>query len=254
MPKQRLIMSGNQLRMLVERLVAESSGGGAKREFYHVTHQAHLDSFKRGIDPNRAKGSVMDQGPGFYVWSNRSKALDHVQAFAAGSVEKKDERFPDDDPSKLMIVVIEEELTPENFDVDLEAAADHTEDLDLHLWIATKLHGGDGRMREILDGMVAAGLNSRWELRRNGPKSTRFGLPGDPKRFYTPNRHDNHLRAVVPLARWMEKTHPDVWREYELEVLGAMYDHPSGAFRWHGSKRLMPTRMEDASGRVLWRG
>lgn len=83
-------------------------------KLYHTStvgaNNETLESFKKGIKTNLAAG--YGQGYGFYVFANRSAAIHHAKYLAD---EAADEKI-----GNPIIVQIEADVTPKNFDIDYE--------------------------------------------------------------------------------------------------------------------------------------
>jgi hypothetical protein len=89
---------------------------------YHATCSPP-ESFTKGIDPDRAKG--YGQGEGFYFFTKKVNAINHGRNIEnpKSSISKEVECPPEPQPPKAIIVISDEPVTPENFDIDYEIFA-----------------------------------------------------------------------------------------------------------------------------------
>ena len=84
---------------------------------YHATCSPP-ESFVNGINPARAKG--FGQGEGFYFFTKKTRAVNHANDLIKGSVDKEEAV---DCSGGAHIVISDEPVTPETFDIDYEAYA-----------------------------------------------------------------------------------------------------------------------------------
>ena len=229
----------------------ENTGSGTK-ELYHATlsgpNNEILNSFiQKGIDPTIAKGFF--QGGGFFVFQNKDLAIHHAKDIEE-TQDKKDPFFKKEVQvkGKPIIIVVDEPITPECFDIDYEIFSQafsrfmydnfdffqkHANDL--NMFIHSKY---DDTKR------VFAAFNSQ-KIPDSVLRGVRFTARGEIKDQQTvsPEEGGEYSKFAEKLA----KLDPDMFNKFESEYL-----HLSPAIKYNCKKKIWPVRIEDIDGKILW--
>jgi len=198
-----------------------------QNELYHATNFPP-EYFIDGIDPQRSSGN--GQGFGFFVYRSLDRARNHL----AGTTYKEVE-YTGEIKGNGYIVVIDEPIIPENFDIDYEVNGTL-----LVKYIISKgdeFLGSSGYSEGIKFDLIKI-MPNRLMFKASPGQSTR-------KRF---NIDTTNVQMVyAPILQQIIYSKPKLLEDFELFTL----DHAQ-ALKYNGSKIIMPKRIEDLSGNVLW--
>ena len=189
------------------------------------------ESFVKGIDPTRAKG--YGQGEGFYFFTNKAYAVSTGKDAAAGNIDKE---VPcPEDSTGVFIVVSDEPVTPENFDIDYEAYAGGFAEFVVNnreYFEPRKDNYGLG-IRRIDDRGIAI-------YTRPGKKGSKGIQPG--------TDIDRHRAVIVAqMANDLAEENPEMFKRFEQEILPK-----ADAIKYNGKEKIIPLRIEDLEGNVVW--
>ena len=219
----------------------QAEGGGI--ELYHATC-APPEAFAKGIDVGLAKG--YGQGEGFYLFPDKNRALRHAKNLISASISKQ---VKQDCSKGAYIVIVDEPVTPENFDIDYEVYASGflsfmLKNLDFFKQNADKLqfsqksfanldNPNDARFMYTIPGRTT----------RVTFKIHKMVAPGaDPE-----NIRIQHGTALGYIARDLASLFPEMFRKFEEEFLSK-----ASAIKYNGEKKIFPLRIEDLEGKTVW--
>lgn len=228
-------------RRQLRKLIMESLGGaqsGILKEFYHAT-TFPVESFLSGIQIDKAKG--FGQGAGFYVYTEKSRAIAHARGLTdPNSQISKEIEYSGDDGSPK-IVVIDPPLTPENFAIDYEYMSYKLVEFAMNnkeQFIGlTILY--EGYPYEILNVKNVRGKNIMF-FKGGKTGRSRMSLSGV----------DGTIRdgkAFSAVANSMVEQNPHLFRKFEESVLENV-----DVLKYNGEKLIIPLRIEDLEGNILW--
>jgi len=218
---------------------------------YHATLSGEnneiVNSFiKNGIDPSRSGG--FGQGKGFYLWKNIKDAQMYIKGLVhgMGGMADKEEEVK----GMPIIIVVDEPITPENFDIDYELYAKglikfiednidyfkqngeklgiRTRSLDRVLSVDQKILG-TGTSKKTL---ASWSHRSGWE---SGLNSEEYNI------------NVGEGADLSALATKLHEFDPIKYEEFEKRALPA-----ARALKYNGEKKIFPLRIEDSEGNVLW--
>jgi hypothetical protein len=215
-----------QLRKLIRESI------GQRKEFYHAT-MFPVSSFLDGIDM-RAQG--FGQGSGFYVFTNKALAIRHAKSIASGTPSKEIEYAGDDRSPK--IIVINPELTSENFDIDYE-------------FMSSKLIDYMINNQELFKGLQFQHDGTSYEIRRLLPDDG-YGPKIQVKkgRIRKTISGDTGIEGGAILSKLANKfyeIYPDLFRQFEEEILDS-----ASILKYNGQEVIYPIRIEDLQGKILY--
>jgi len=197
------------------------------------------ESFVGGIDPGRAKG--FGQGEGFYFFTKKEdaiqqgKTLEDPEGFSGGWFDDKKEEPcpPEPQPPKAHIIISDEPVTPDMFDVDYEVY-------------------GRGFVRFVLDNEEFF-ESKKEDYGIAGIKSERYILirvrGGSGKKALTPTSvlTSDQGRHLSYIAKKFSQDSPEMFKKFEEEFLSK-----ASAIKYNGKEKLTPLRIEDLEGNVVW--
>jgi len=196
---------------------------------YHATCSPP-ESFTKGIDPTRAKG--YGQGEGFYFFTNKASAVNHANNLVKDSVDKEEAI---DCSGGAHIVISDEPVTPETFDIDYETYAGGFAEFVVNnkeYFEPRKDNYGLG-IRKIFDRSITIYL-------RPGKKGSKgIGIGSDIDRY--------RAVLVAQMAKDLAKENPEMFKKFEQEILSKAY-----AIKYNGKEKIIPLRIEDIEGNVIW--
>ena len=220
-------------------LSEETEGEGML--LYHATCSPP-ESFTKGIDPTRAKG--YGQGEGFYFFTKKKNAINHANSLIKGSMAKEEAI---DCSGGAHVVISDEPVTPENFDIDYEVF-------------------GYGFAQFILQNLDYFSENDQaLGLGRSagkGVKNTSHSGPmifPNKKLLGTPlgrnialNREkgdfdvgDGEVLSII--AKKLNQLNPEMFKKFEEQFLSK-----ANAIKYNGKEKIIPLRIEDIEGNVIW--
>jgi hypothetical protein len=215
------------MKLLMENwrkyLTEEQEGEGML--LYHATCSPP-ESFVNGIDATRAKG--YGQGEGFYFFQDKRLALNHAKNHLLAGEDKEEAA---DCSGGVYIVVSDEPVTPETFDIDYEAYA--------------------GGFSEFV-------INNReyFEPRKEDygihairPISISFWVSPTRRKSVAPGSSIDRHRAVIisRMAERLASEDSEMFKRFEQEILPK-----ASAVKYNGEKVIYPLRIEDLEGNVVW--
>ena len=224
------------------------------RLLYHATlsgaNNEIFDSFVRdGIDPERAKG--YQQGSGFYLFYDKNRAINHaksiydIQDDTSSGIFVKQERVK----GSPIIIVVDEPVTPECFDIDYESFAQSFgkfiyDNYDFFERNKSHLNLVIFDKRDDL-GRVNAGIHPDKQPTSVYDSQYKFNALSNLKDpyFASPEQGGD----VSKFARKLAEFSPEMFNKFESEYL-----HLSPAIKYNCKKRIWPVRIEDIDGKVLW--
>ena len=214
---------------------------------YHATlsPDGGQSFINNGIEPSRSGG--FGQGGGFYLWSDIKDAHHYIKGLVHGMTGASKEEEVEGSP---IIVVVDEPVTPQNFDIDYELYAkgligfiegnlDYfkqngealgiiTKKLDSHLSVDKKALGLQGGRKTV----------ARWDSRASWDSD----IHGED---YGIDIGTGELLGMV--ASKLHELDPTKYEEFEKQALP-----PARALKYNGETKIWPLRIEDAEGNVLW--
>jgi hypothetical protein len=215
-----------KLKTIVEQILKET-------EFYHAADKNALQSFvTRGIVPDLAGtkhgGAGANQGKGFYVYKDKNEALRHAK-----------------NNGEEIIVVIDEPLNVDEFDVDHEGE-----------YVAVVKFIGE-HWDFFFKNWKQLGIHNH--VVKNQPPTMKgvFRISFDGERTGTFNTNTNSKIDIGkdrdPTLIWKmvqawKKINPQLFTRFEQEnVKGAQI------LKYNGDRKIAPTRIEDLEGNILWK-
>ena len=219
------------MKLLMENwrkyLTEQEEGEGVL--LYHATCSPP-EAFASGIDATRSKG--FGQGEGFYFFQDKRYALNHAKDHLLAGGDKEEAA---DCSGGVYIVVSDEPVMPETFDIDYE---------------------------EYAGGFVEFVVNNReyFEPKKEEYHITRIRDTGftylpDPGR---PNRRRSliigsrnigrdHAPKISQMVAKLLVENPEMVKRFEQEALPK-----ANAVKYNGEKVIYPLRIEDLEGNVVW--
>ena len=230
----------------------ENAESGTK-ELYHATlsgpNNEILNSFiHNGIDPQKSKGYF--QGSGFFLFQDKNVAINHAKDIDEVQ-NKKDPFFKKEVEvkGKPIIIVVDEPITPECFDIDYEVYSQafsrfmydnfdyfqkHAHDLNM------LIHSKKDQFKRVFAAFDPQGVPPNIFQ-----GSVKFYAQGEIKDQDTvsPEEGGEYSKFAEKLAQ----LDPNMFNKFEEEYLRL-----SPAIKYNCKKKIWPARIEDANGKVLW--
>lgn len=232
-----------------KKLMLENLGVINETELYHATKKSDIESFTtNGIKPElsgREHGGAggddprTGQGSGFYVFKDKKNAISHANSMKYDA-----------------IVVIDQDITPEDFDIDYEVSGDSlrkfitSQSILNHLIDVLKRldikrpNGSSALVQDKAGTVIAVMLPVK---SRNGAPETRFELDAA---YWSDN--DDSVGGAVILSRFaarvLKKYAPEIFDRFEKENLTKV-----PAIKYNGTKKIWPVRVEDLQGNIIWK-
>lgn len=232
--RQRILVTESSLRKIISKIRRSTLIESVEypTELYHATFKYHLNSIKKGIDPNRSTG--FGQGNGFYVWVHKHDAVQHAIGLENGNFDDyKEEPLKKGKSYETMIVVIDEPIVPQNFDIDYEVFG-----LELH-------HFVDEYKKEILPRIPS------WKEKIGSDYS--FYNRNDSK-ILDPNFYfeiDDALK-ISRFASLMKIHTPEMFEKFQEYLFANLLVKERGALKYIGNKLIYPKRIE-SGGQIIWK-
>ena len=235
----------------------QAEGGGI--ELYHATC-APPEAFAKGIDVSKAKG--FGQGEGFYLFTEKDRAIGHAENLVSASVYKQ---VRQDCSKGAYIVIVDEPVTPENYDIDYEPYG-----YVFIGFVVKKIKEGKISPEEIglgykpeeetiADGRLSftdhdGRFGEPGRLIKPGDKITKpakITLPGGMSfdNFELHRELDNPTVAekVSKSASMLAEKNPELFKEFEQVYLSKVV-----VLKYNGKKKIFPLRIEDLEGKTVW--
>jgi hypothetical protein len=205
-----------KLKTIVEQIMNEA-------ELYHVTDKDKMESFvKNGIIPDMAgskhAGAGASQGKGFYVFTNKHRAYKHAPEFGGD-----------------VIVVIDHEIAPEDFDIDYEDGFNLCKAFLRKYIDFVKSHQKELEIRLLMG-------DTAWSY-SGVLGNVGFGRVDQPSET-SPRMAD----AMSKVFQNLERINRSLFEEFENEYLKR-----ADAIKYNGKEKIFPTRIEDLEGNILWK-
>ena len=207
------------------------------------------ESFADGIDVTRAKG--YGQGAGFYFFTSKIYAIKHAKALVDPNAEfNKEEKCPG---NKSYIVISDEPVTPENFDIDYEVYGSalaqfmienedffdkNGESLGLRRNIA------DGKVFRKTTGSIVVVFDRKVLQDDSGTKA--LNLTREPGDDY--GASDGEIFSAF--ASKLNEQYPEMFIKFEKQFLSGVSKQK--AVKYNGQKKIYPLRIEDLDGNIVW--
>ena len=215
----------------------QAEGGGI--ELYHATC-AQPEAFAKGIDVSLAKG--YGQGEGFYLFTKKDRAIRHAEELINDDLEKQ---VKIDCSKGAYIVIVDEPVTPENFDVDYElydrfVAAfilENAEMLEYTKKYIQKIPDFKTTKFINLDGASIAGFKYRGQSIGLQNIASGYSARGGPERG----------ELFGKLMSNLLKDKPDLFKQFEEQFLSN-----ATVIKYNGKKKIFPLRIEDLEGKTVW--
>ena len=216
---------------------------------YHATLSGKDNSIVRslssGIDAKRSKG--YGQGAGFYLFDEKKRAIAHVQGLLEG---KFDKQVPVE--GEPIIVVVDEPVTPVNFDIDYEVYGQK--------FIEFMLDNKDffNSVKDQLEGMHTSQITSfgvsspkriRYELKTIGGRDVVVLHADTSRTSLTPESTEISAERgahIALIAANLSQSYPEKFLEFER-----LYLPKATALKYTGPK-IQPLRIEKLDGTVIW--
>ena len=216
---------------------------------YHATLSGENDEIIKsfidnGIDPSRSGG--FGQGKGFYLFNDISDAQMYIKGLLYGMKGSKEEEVK----GAPIIIVVDEPVTPQNFDIDYELFAKGfigfiENNLDYFKQNGDKL----GIRTRILD----RGLQLDQRVLDTGTR-LRYIAGWDQRPSWESDIHSQENRISLAdgkdlgaLAAKLHELDPVKYEEFEMQTLPG-----ARALKYNGKEKIWPVRIEDSEGNVLW--
>jgi len=213
---------------LVNKLLKEANFG--RIELYHGSDKSNMESFISGIKPEMAgtnhAGAGKEQGAGFYLFKNKKHALQYVTHDATEFIK---------DP---IIVVIDEELNTDCFDIDYEAEWKLVRNFISNHMQELKSNPAYG----IKQSPVAEKLGTAqiW-VDNHTTKSFSMTKPIEE------DQQRSLAEAFYILFQNIKRINPNLFNKFEDEVMDKV-----NVLKYNGERKIFPARIEDAKGNILW--
>lgn len=214
---------------LIEKLLKEANFG--RKEFYHGADKSHMQSFVAGIKPEMAgvnhSGAGKEQGAGFYVFKHKVSALNYFKS--QGSFIKEP-----------IVVVIDQDLNTDCFDIDYEAEADTARDFLVRNYDYLQSHPvfkniirPPHRLLPNADTITVKEPydNSLTGIKKQGELDTSVRL----------------ANLLSDIFRFIKENEPETFNKFEDEVMNKV-----NVLKYNGTQTIFPSRIEDIQGNVLW--
>ena len=214
---------------------------------YHATCSPP-ESFTKGIDPTRAKG--YGQGEGFYFFTKKENAINHGRNIEnpKSSISKEVECPPEPQPPKAIIVISDEPVTPENFDIDYELFGygfsqfilqnlDYFSENDQALGLGRRAGRGVQNTSHPRGPMIFPNK----KLLGTGI-APNIPLPIE-KSYYNPTQGE--ILSII--AKKLNQLNPEMFKKFEEQFLSK-----ANAIKYNGKEKIIPLRIEDIEGNVIW--
>ena len=196
---------------------------------YHATCSPP-ESFTKGIDPTRAKG--YGQGEGFYFFTNKAYAVNHANSLVKDSVDKEEAI---DCSGGAYIVISDEPVTPEAFDIDYEVYAGGF----VEFVVKNKEYFEPRKEEYYIKKIVDNGF-SFFPDPVTRPRNRKFiGIGSDIDRYRAVN--------ISQMAKKLSTESPEMFKRFEQEILPK-----ASAIKYNGKEKIIPLRIEDIEGNVIW--
>ena len=200
------------------------------------------ESFAKGIDANRAKG--YGQGEGFFFFTKKERAISHAKTQILGG-KTKEEKCPED-TTTAYLVISDEPVTPETFDIDYEVFAegfakfidqniDYFAQNDQALGLGRRPGKGVAKREDgtfIVPNKKILGTGSGFSIRLKRPASDYSTGDGE---------------VLSAIAKRLSRLNADMFKKFEEEFLSQ-----ASAVKYNGEKVIYPLRIEDLEGNVVW--
>ncbi len=208
-----------------EYLAEQEEGEGML--LYHATCSPP-ESFANGIDTKRAKG--YGQGGGFFFYTDIARALHHGKGILSGKFDKE-ESCPEG-TNTAYIVISDEPVTPETFNIDYEAYA-----------------GGFAEF-VINNKEYFEPRKENYGIRRITPAFMQFFTEtGSRKTIRAGSDIDRHRAVIISrMAERLASEDSEMFKRFEQEILPK-----ATAIKYNGEKTIYPLRIEDLEGNVVWK-
>jgi len=228
-------LTGNFLASSSEQPTRAKEHVPSKKEFYHGTTHPY-ESFLGGIKTSISGKHAAGQGAGFYLFSNKEKAIRHTQDLISGDLTYQD--ASDVGNSEGKIIVIDAPLSPENFDIDYEGMSG--------MFIDYIFENPD-----LFVGTAAyyPSRNRTYIIKRINPKYGTISLRDENNKnpFSIRGATADSAPFIYDIARQFQEKHPDMFRQFETRALPK-----ATALKYNGTQTIYPSRVEDLNGNVLW--
>lgn len=231
-------MTKKELKQIIRECVKECLKNQLNEtEFYHATNKEHINSFiQNGIDITKAgtkhNGAGKLQGDGFYVYNDKKIAIHHGKVF-------------EDDPNSV-IVVIDTDLTPNNFDIDYEGSSILLRNFILHHWDYFFKHYKEFNMYHHVNGCPTPPSKTgvfRIHIPEKNIKTGTFNLS-------VIDRESDIAEATVlwELVQKLKHINKPLFDEFKNENLTK-----AKVLKYNGNTKIYPIRIEDLDGNILWK-
>lgn len=230
-------------KITTRKLILEQSSILNETELYHATTKDNIESFKAGIDNEKAGtlhgGAGASQGKGFYVFKNKKNAIAHANT-----------KYGNGDPVGDTIIVIDRDINSENFDIDYEVEFKLVTKFIANNWKFflnnwEKFHIYKHTGKEIkppsMQGVFKIGFDGVWTSTINGNNQGRDG------------RSINDATLLWKFVQeWLklgaeQKPALDLFKEFEDEALKSV-----NVLKYNGTEKIFPVRIEDLQGNIIW--
>ena len=232
-------------KITTRKLISEQSSILNETELYHATTKDNIESFKAGIDKEKAGklhgGAGASQGKGFYVFKNKNDAIEHAKSEHGWPVD-----FADAGPIGDTIIVIDRDINSENFDIDYELEfkfvskfiADNW-NFFLNNWERFHIYYHVGRQIKppSMKGVFKIGFGEDWTGTINGNKPI---VKAD-------SRNIPEAAILWKFIQEWKIVDPSLFKKFENEVLNSV-----DTLKYNGTEKIFPVRIEDLQGNIIW--
>ena len=220
-------------KITTRKLISEQSSILNETELYHTTTKDNIESFKTGIDNEKAGklhgGAGASQGKGFYVFKNKSNAIAHAKT---------------EHGSGDTIIVIDRDINSEGFDIDYELEfrfvtkfiADNW-NFFLNNWERFHIYNHVGRQIKppSAKGVFKIGFGEDWTGTINSDNQEPEG------------RNIEDAAILWKFIQEWKIVDPSLFKKFEDEALSS-----AGILKYNGTEKIFPVRIEDLQGNIIW--
>ena len=214
-----------------KKLMLESVGMINETELYHAADKDQLESFKSGIDISKAgtkfDGAGANQGKGFYVYSNKNDAYNHAK-----------------ENGQELVVVIDQALNADDFDVDTEGEYQSVIKFIGDNWdFFVKNWKSLGIQHHVLKNQPPTN-NGVCRISFDGARTPTFNANTNSS---MPIGKDEGPTLIWKMVQEWKKIDLVLFQKFENENL-----KNAKVLKYNGEKKIFPVRIEDLQGNILW--
>ena len=238
-------------KITTRKLISEQSSILNETELYHATTKDNIESFKAGIDKEKAGklhgGGGASQGKGFYVFKNKNDAIEQAQMETGWPDHSPGPEAYDFSPIGDTIIVIDRDINSENFDIDYEFEFKFVSKFIANNWnfflnnwerfhIYNHMSGRQIKPPSV-KGVFKIGFGEDWTGTINGNKPI---VKAD-------SRNIPEAAILWKFIQEWKIVDPSLFKKFEDEVLNSV-----DTLKYNGTEKIFPVRIEDLQGNIIW--